>query len=349
MSNQRQTLLQSLTTTITDYRQGEISIIDPNHVDKWVRQFDRFGFGENDQIVILDQMDRILKKYYISRTLAQKFISNVVSSQEIFGSTPATIIPNVQFLRIQTIGNSQNDLLSFAQQSLQTIYSLNLEDCGKVPIIYVYLDDCLYSGNRVRRDIDSWLPNAVEGTTLHLIFLALHTDGYQYSKKIIEQKAQVKNITVKFWHLHKFHNSRWQPSRSDCFWTREIYEDELVDRFVQKVNERRQNSNKSLPSLFRPNNAPTQDNVFSSPTARDVIEAAFLKAGSYIVSLPSNPNPSMRPLGYDYLESLGFGAILATYRNIANNCPLALWWGDPNKAHPLNLWYPLFPRTVNNP
>jgi hypothetical protein len=55
----------------------------------------------------------------------------------------------------------------------------------------------------------------------------------------------------------------------------------------------------------------------------------------------------MRPLGYDYLKSLGFGAILVTYRNIANNCPLALWWGDPNKAYPLNAWYPLFPRIVN--
>lgn len=123
--------------------------------------------------------------------------------------------------------------------------------------------------------------------------------------------------------------------------------DEFVDRYVQAVNEHRQNLNRSLPPLFRPENMPTQDSIFSSPTSRKVIEDAFLKAGAYIVSLPKSPNTSMRPLGYDYLESLGFGAILITYRNIANNCPLALWWGDPDKAHPLNAWYPLFPRTVN--
>ncbi len=352
MSNQRQILLNSIATTIADYRQGEIAVIDPNHVDKWVRQFDQFGFDENTQQVILEQMDRILKNYYISHSIAQDFITKVLTSEKLFGSNHADIIRKVHFLQIQTKGNSQNDLLNLTDQCLQNLYGLNLEDCGKLPVIYIYLDDCLYSGNTVRRDIESWLPNAIEGTTLHLIFFGFYTGGYEYSKKIIEEKGKVKNITVKFWRLHEFHNNRfhnnhWKPSRFDCFWTSEISEDELVDRFVQQVNEDRQNTNKSLPSLFRPNNLPIEDNIFSSPTDRKVIESAFLKAGAYIVSLPKNPNSSMRPLGYDYLKSLGFGAILVTYRNIANNCPLALWWGDYNKAYPLNAWYPLFPRIVN--
>ena len=35
-----------------------------------------------------------------------------------------------------------------------------------------------------------------------------------------------------------------------------------------------------------------------------------------------------------------------TYRNIANSCPLALWYGDEayRPPHPLGRWYPLFPR-----
>jgi len=60
----------------------------------------------------------------------------------------------------------------------------------------------------------------------------------------------------------------------------------------------------------------------------------------------NNPAPSMRPLGFEKLESLGFGSLFITYRNIANNCPLALWYGNPDYSppHPLGLWYPLFPR-----
>ena len=57
----------------------------------------------------------------------------------------------------------------------------------------------------------------------------------------------------------------------------------------------------------------------------------------------------MRPMGYEYLESLGFGSVFITYRNIANNCPLVLWWGDTTYSpnHPFSSWYPLFPRKVN--
>lgn len=55
------------------------------------------------------------------------------------------------------------------------------------------------------------------------------------------------------------------------------------------------------------------------------------------------------PIDYDFFDSLGFGAMFITYRNIANNCPLALWWGAPNSPedHPFSKWYPLFPRKSN--
>jgi hypothetical protein len=344
MTNQRQTLLRSIATIIADYRQGEVPNIDSSHVDRWVRQFD-----DTAQVVILGEMEGILQRYYISRSIAQDFITGVLTSQKLFGATPAETIRNVQFLRIQTKGSSQNDLLNLCEQILQSVYRFGLEDCGRSPVAYIYLDDCLYSGNRVRRDIDTWLSNAVRRTTLHLIFFVRHTDGFEYSRRVIEQKARTQGVSVKFWRLHEFHNSRrWNSSRFDCFWARQTSGDELVDRYIQEVNERRQNLNRTLPPLFRPNNVPTQDSIFSSPTAREIVEYAFLKAGAYIVSLPRSPNTSMRPLGYDYLESLGFGAFFVTYRNIANNCPLALWWGDPNKASPLNAWYPLFPRTVNS-
>jgi hypothetical protein len=36
----RHELLESLANTLADYRQGEISPITPNHVEKWLNQFD---------------------------------------------------------------------------------------------------------------------------------------------------------------------------------------------------------------------------------------------------------------------------------------------------------------------
>lgn len=347
MANNRQTLLQSIAAIIADYRQGEITTIDSRHVDRWVRQFNKFGFNDEAQVIILGEMERILKSYYISRSFAQDFLANVLTSHKLFGTNPAKKIRNAKFLQIQSKGNSQKDLLSLCEPILQSNYRLSSRDCGSSPNTYIYLDDCLYSGNTVRRDVNAWMPNAARGTTLHLIFFALHTEGLEYSNKQIEPEAQKYGVTVKFWRLNKFHNSRWKPSQFDCFWALQTSGEEFIDRYVQEINERRQNSNRTLPDLFRSANMPTQDRIFSSPAARNLIEHAFLKVGAYIVSLPRSPNASMKPLGYDYFHSLGFGAIFVTYRNIANNCPLALWWGDPNKAYPLNGWYPLFPRTVN--
>lgn len=343
----RQGLLQSIATIIADYRQDEIPPIDVNHVDRWIRQFQKVGFDTDNQIVILEQIERILQSYYFSYAKSEDFIAKVLASQILFGSNPTSAIRNVKFLQIQTKGNSQNDLLRLCDQILKTKYEIMLHECGNSPFSYIYIDDCLYSGNRVRRDISSWLPSAVKGTTLHLIFFAAHTEGLKYSKSEIIKAAEIYEISVKFWKLYEFNNSRWNSSNFDCFWADEFSGEEYVDRYVQKVNEQRQASNKNLPPLFRPNNTQTQESIFSSPDARKILESAFLKAGAYIFSLPKSPNQNMRPLGYDYLQSLGFGSFFVTYRNTANNCPLALWWGDPNKPYPLNEWYPLLPRTVN--
>lgn len=349
MNNQRQILLQSIATTISDYRQGEIFAIDENHVDRWVNQFGDFGFCNDEQIIILNEMNQILKSFYFSRNLSQEFLTGVLTSKKLFGCNTVVTLKNTKFLKIQRKGNSQNDLLNLCNSIIELNYKFTLNDCGESPTTYVYLDDCLYSGNTVLRDVMEWIPNAVRGTALHLIFFAIHTEGLEYAKEKILSEARKYDISIKFWFLNKFSNSHWNPVQFDCFWSSKFLGDEFVDGFVEKIKELRQNTNKLLPDLFRPNNMPIQDRVFSSASARNLIEEAFMKVGSYIASLPKNSNSSMKPLGYDYFHSLGFGAIFVNYHNISNNCPLALWWGDPKKDYPLSAWYPLFPRKVNAP
>ena len=55
----RQELLQSIATTILDYRQGEIAAPTPDHVDRWVWQFDA-----PYQEAILVELDHVLKQSY---------------------------------------------------------------------------------------------------------------------------------------------------------------------------------------------------------------------------------------------------------------------------------------------
>lgn len=87
------------------------------------------------------------------------------------------------------------------------------------------------------------------------------------------------------------------------------------------------------------------EDIFSSETGRQLLEEQFLLAGMRIRSFCKNPSQILRPLGFSPF-GLGFGSMIATFRNCPNNAPLALWWGDPDAhaGHPFRNWYPLLPR-----
>ena len=59
------------------------------------------------------------------------------------------------------------------------------------------------------------------------------------------------------------------------------------------------------------------------------MESELLIAGVSIRDLSQNPKDILPPLAFGPF-GLGFGSMLVTFRNCPNNCPLALWWGDPD-------------------
>ena len=341
----RNELLESIATTVADYRQGEIPPITPDHVERWAQQFD-----DEDQHTILTELNHVLKRYYISRSRAEHFINGLLSKEEIFGTDPAKGVTGTKFLQIQRKGNSQNEIVSLVGEQIRNKYGVDIEDCGGTPDTYLYLDDCLFSGNTARYDIDAWLPNAESSKTLHLAFFAIYSRGSDYLFKSLQPTLRQKNIRMRRWCMKRFDNTPWETQKYECLWPKAIDGDEQVDHYVNELR-RRIEGKPFTPRVFRPDRVPMSETLFSSPAARDIVERVFLKKGAYIVSLSDNPKAEMRPLGYEYLESLGFGSLFVTYRNIANNCPLVLWWGDPEAeaSHPLSKWYPLFPRKVNEP
>lgn len=340
----RQHLLESIAHTIRDYRLGEIPSITTDHVNRWISQFDN-----HEQLTILAEMDYILSKYYISKSKAESFINEILTSQEIFGDIPATMIPYVQFLDIQRKGSSQKELLQLVNKITMSKYGISINQSSLKPRAYVYLDDCLFSGSTVYYDIEKWLDNLIPNTTLYLIFLGCYTSGKKYyiNNKLIPL-VNKRNISVMVKQFLTFTNNPKEQEKYEGLWPCEVIDDELVDNFVNIIRER--TKEKSFdPRLFRPHTIPKQETLFSTPEARNIVESAFLRKGAYILSFPKELKLTMRPMGYERLESLGFGSVFITYRNIANNCPLVLWWGDTNlpSSHSISKWYPLFPRKVN--
>jgi hypothetical protein len=214
------------------------------------------------------------------------------------------------------------------------------------------LDDCLFTGNTVLYDLREWLQAnpKLDVERLHLLFHTVHSGGKYYVETGIRSDDRLepfKNKTL-IQPEKTIQNSRSRDDTTfndrpyDCFWPEQPTNPS--NGLQHHIAQLEANSRYYRPSIRTPHSS-----LFSTPESRRITEGHFLEKGVFIMTQPKTVQPSMRPLGYENLSSLGFGAMYVTYRNISNNCPLVLWWGDPNAAigHPFRSWYPLIPRQIN--
>ncbi len=333
----REELLKSIADIIQDYRFGEIRKITPSHVDRWIRQF-----KADDQIIILQEMNRLLKRFYLSRDVVKKYVQHFLSNQELFGSDSEAFLTRTNFLNIQQEGKSQTEIIKIIDEVLSYDYNLRINQCGGSDV-YVYVDDGLFSGNRLCDDIIPWLENTASNNCKIIIYhIVRYKQGWNYAKKKFLPVARKKNIKGKGFTNIPLDNER--KRESTVIWPQRVIGDICINKYCAWLEKKCAEKGLNVP-IFRNKGTPSKETLFSSSQNRDVVERAFLEVGAKLVITAKDPNRYLRPLGFDKLHSLGFGALFVTYRNISNNCPLALWYGDPESAtHQLRSWYPLFPR-----
>ncbi len=325
---ERSDLLASISNTIYDYRSGAIAAPTPAHVDRWVKQFDA-----DVQVFILREMDFVLRKTYFSLERVTSFLRGLVRAENLVGKDPCEFWRKAKFLDIQAGGNSQSDMLRLFGQILEETCGFGIAQCGANGGSYVYLDDAIFTGNRVRQDLDAWVRGAAPAVTdLHIISIVLHLGAEYYAGQRIGSVCNEvrKNIDVSWWRAITLEDRNRYINTSDVLRPTRIPNDSDVHSYVQAMNYK--------PS-FRVPGGVGPNNLFSSEEGRSLLEQEFLKAGVRIRGLCPHLSAVQRPLGHMTLETLGFGSLIATFRNCPNNAPLALWAGDP--------WYPLFPRTTN--
>src|SRR5688500_5582130 len=105
--NERQMLLGSISSTVSDYRAGEIAAPTPTHVDRWVRQFE-----PDVQVPLLRELDQVLKQTYFSRAFFERFLGNLVRNADLVGENPRDFWKHAKLLEIQQNGNSQREMLA---------------------------------------------------------------------------------------------------------------------------------------------------------------------------------------------------------------------------------------------
>jgi len=247
---------------------------------------------------------------------------------------------SANFLRIQQNGHSQEELLILFGESLKKQLNIDIDVCGKENGPFIYLDDVLFSGNRIGNDISAWLQqDAPAEAIVHIFVFAVHTLGeYQMMKRIKEDAAAAeKKIDFQLWRSITLENRRRYRDTSEVLWPATLPGHEALKAYVE--------AEKKFPFEPRIPGKKLNYEIFSSEEGRQLLEREFLLAGIRILDCCESPKKVMRPLGFSNF-GLGFGSMIATYRNCPNNCPLALWWGDPDAppSSPLGQWYPLLPR-----
>lgn len=326
--SERQTLLTSIAQTIQDYHNGSLPKPITDHVDCWVRQFDA-----DVQIPILREVDHVLKNTYFSKEKVSKFLRGAIRTAKLTGANPKEFWRSANFLDIQGGGASQTDMLALFSEVLREEFGIGIEDCGQGNDVFIYLDDGIFTGNRVRRDLEDWIrDHAPAQAKVHVICIAEHSGGRYYANTKIQEVNRVsgKNVDITWWHAIVLEDRKTYSATSDVLRPTAIPNDPAVQAYVAAMR---------YPPTLRTAGTPGTANLFSSDAAKILLEQEFLKAGVRIRQMCPNLGDTQRPLGHMTLETLGFGSLIVTYRNCPNNAPLAFWVDAP--------WYPLFPRTTN--
>lgn len=320
-------LLEQVAGVIADYRADELPAPDADHVGRWIGQFDpavREG--------ILRETAHVLGKTYLPRARCEQFLKTVATSPKLAGDDPGAFWRSVHFLRIQKGGASQADMLALFGATLKANFGIDSLPAGASET-FIYLDDVSFSGNRVLNDLRPWIAADAPGHgTVHIVVMALHRGGFHYATNELKKAADAagKSLTFKWWMSVEAEDRRYYTDTSDVLRPTEIPADALVAAYVGAM--------KYQPVLRAPGSVG-EHKYFSSDAARQLLEQEFLKAGCRVREMCPNLPVRHRPLGFMLLETLGFGTMIATYRNCPNNAPLALWVGAP--------WIPLLPRKNN--
>lgn len=325
----RQELLRSICNTTTDYRAGDLAPPTPDHVDRWVNQF-----GVAVQLPILAEIDHVLKSTYFSADVVARFLRGALKTEKLSGHDPCSFWPQVELLEVQGGGNSQREMNALFREILRAECGVEFHRGDEHPNTFVYLDDGIFTGNRVRRDLEAWIENhAPNRCHLHVICIAIHSGGQYYAKQRIEKKiAEVgKEIDIDWWRRIELEDRKAYSYSSDVLRPTLMPDDLKVQEYVAEL--------RYSPTLRAAGSVGNQK-IFSSEEGRALLEQEFLVAGVRIRGMCPYLGDTQRPLGHMTLESLGFGSMIVTFRNCPNNAPLALWAGDP--------WYPLFQRTTNS-
>lgn len=206
MANSIQLLEESIADKIKNYQKHlNYWEFDDKHVDIWIKQF-----PEEEREIVLTETDSLLSHNYISKSKIKDFFEKIWDTKEIMGEAPIMSLSQIQFLDIQIKGHSQKRLINLLEEYYLKTKGVKINRCNNTNVKkYIYLDDCMYTGLTLIKDICNWIDNMNPNsyTQLDVILLGKYNGNVDYVNGCLIKKCNVKGITVKIYSMYEYNNN----------------------------------------------------------------------------------------------------------------------------------------------
>lgn len=332
-------LLNIVHETIKDYRNDTGIQITKDDINSWLAQF-------SHPDIILSELAHILPKVYLSKKEAREYLKEILEMLQTKYNYKniSDLIANSNLVDVQAEHKSQSVIIEMVKVILKDDYDVDLgktNDVSKKHIIY--LDDVLATGKTFFRETKELLShdNLYEDVltnkkTFDAVFFCVHQLGKGNVEwrlmKCFDDKIKTKiSINSGFFIENQ---AKWRNQKLNFIFPTP-QNNERQYEFLSKID-----TTNTIPA-YRSLGLPDPETFFSSSANRDLLEKEFLAKGLDIIDMiTSEPNASIRPLGYTVQshKTFGLGTMFFTWRNISNTCPLVFWWEVPGHN-----WKPLFP------
>lgn len=318
----------ALAALIKDYQQEAPQSANVAHVVHWVTQF-----PEVSRLPIINEMLHVMGKSYFSKERAIAFLEGIITSKKLCGEDYKSFWRSTRILQLQTQGNSQRELLKILETKLFGHTGFSLNDCGQNPSRYLYLDDGLFSGGRIKSDLTRWInDDAPAVAEVYIVVIAAHSQGAYFTLKDLRAaaKAAGKALVFKIRYKLEIGDKIFNDAATDVLRPTGPGPDAAVSEYIDGLGKAQQ---------WRTVVQQGACEFFTGEAGRSLLEQEFLREGVGIRAGSPYLNDYQRPLGNTTMRTTGFGTLFVTWRNCPNNAPLVLWAGNP--------WYPLFRRITN--
>ena len=126
-------------------------------------------------------------------------------------------------------------MLAIFDKLLKKECGVEIAQCGETPTAYFYLDDAIFTGDRVGSDIEKWIKSDVpKDIKIYVATIALHRAGQHCAHERINAIAKEveKNIDISWWRSITLEDRRYFTDTSDVLRPTAIPNDALVKKYI---------------------------------------------------------------------------------------------------------------------